>query len=369
MKHLTIAHIIGVVFAALGATATIPVAAADAAVDAPTVAKDAKKAPQAPAGPGRVEAAYRRYADILDTMANLTQERPGVVHAEAIGQTVRGRPIWAFTVSNPASTVTTRVLVTANIHAMEWIGTEVAVDLLEDLVMAPVDGVEVTVIPVWNVDGREKVETDLNEGLNAYRRTNANGVDLNRDFAVNRDATAIWRHILPARYTTSPAPLSQPETQAVDALAKRVQYDVSIDLHAFGGYIYYPWAGLWERPPDRDQFVALGHVMEHGQGARAYRTAQLSHWAFFFRGHGMAIDHLYQEYGTKAFLIELTRSGYSIAHPADWKNHFRMYNPVDPTADRERGVGGIQALLHYLAAPDHWPGGPPKPPTKVLPPR
>ena len=37
-----------------------------------------------------------------------------------------------------------------------------------------------------------------------YRRHNSNNVDLNRDFEINREATAIWRYVFPYRYATSP---------------------------------------------------------------------------------------------------------------------------------------------------------------------
>ena len=255
------------------------------------------------------EPAYRFQADIFAELAPYAADRPGVVTVEEIGRTVEGRPIWAFHVTDPTTPVTQTLFVSASIHALEWVGAEVATELAVRLAENPVPGVRVTVVPMLNVDGRVQVEKDLRAGQNEYRRRNANGVDLNRDFAVNREAIAFWRHILPRRYTTSPAPLSQPESQAIDALARREQFDVAVSLHAFGGYIYYPWAGLWERPPDRARFVELGTVMQSGMGARAYRVQQLSHWAFFFRGHGMELDHLYAEYGTYAFLIELTRSG------------------------------------------------------------
>ncbi|HCH64276.1 MAG TPA: hypothetical protein DFR83_15840, partial [Deltaproteobacteria bacterium] len=242
-----------------------------------------------------------------------------------------------------------KLLVSASIHALEWVGAEVATELIVRLAKHPVPGVRVTVVPLLNVDGRVRVETDLRTGENRYRRSNANGVDLNRDFAAHREPKAVWRHILPRRYTTSPSPLSQPESRAIDHLAAREQFDVAVSLHAFGGYIYYPWAALWERPVDRERFVALGTVMQSGMGQRAYRVQQLSHWAFFFRGHGMELDHLYAEYGTYAFLIELTRSGLSLRHPADRKVDFRWYNPRDPDPDTARGVGALVALTRHLA--------------------
>lgn len=303
------------------------------------------------------EAGYRFYEDVLAELAPYVEERSGVVTVEVIGRTVEGRPIFALHIGHPTAPVHDKVLVFANIHAMEWVGTEVATELAVEMIEHPLPGVQLTVIPALNLDARLKVESDLRAGDNRYRRSNANGVDLNRDFAANREAKAVWRHILPRRYTTSPAPLSQPESRAIDRLAAREQYTVAASLHAFGGFNYYPWAGLWERPPDRDTFEQLGKIMEKGQGEGAYRTRQLSRWGFFFRGHGMELDHLYAEYGTYAFLIELTRSGYrSWAH---LRQDFRMYNPPDPSRDVDRGVGGLRALIAYLSHPAHTPGGGP----------
>ncbi len=294
------------------------------------------------------EPAYHFQADLLAAEAALLQRWPGRVSVERVGDTVQGRPIWAFTVRDPGHPVHHKLLVFAQIHALEWIGTEVALDFLVEVAAHPPPGVAVTVIPVLNADGRAKVEFDLKAGDDVYRRGNAPNVDLNRDFAVNREATAIWRHLIPRRYATSPAPLSQPESQAIDALADRERFDVAVSLHAYGGYIYYPWAGLWERPPDRDDFEALGRVFEAGMTTRTYRTQQLSRWAFFFRGHGMEIDHLYGQYGTRAFLVELTRTGRSLWRPRTWKPRFRIYNPEDPQREVNRAVPGLTALARHL---------------------
>jgi len=309
------------------------------------------------------EADYRFYADLLHELAPLVAERPGVIEVERIGRTVQGHRMWAFHVTDPSVEVRQKVLVTASIHPMEWVGAEAATELLLELAQSPVQGVQVTVVPMFNVDGRLRVEQDLLDGVNRYWRTNSNGVDLNRDFTTNREAKAVWRHLIPNRYTTSPGPLSQPETQAIDALAERENYVAAVSFHAFGGYIYHPWAGLWERTPDQELYAELGRVMQSGQGARAYRSMQLSRWAFFFRGHGMELDHLYAEYGTMAFLIELTRTGYRWRSlRADRKVDFRMYNPPDPDPDTERGVGAVRALLHHIAEhplPDPIPAGHP----------
>ena len=213
----------------------------------------------------------------------------------------------------------------------------------------PVPNVEIVVVPSLNPDGRAKVETDLLAGRNAYRRGNRDNVDLNRDFAVNRTSDAVWKAIIPSRYATSPGALSQPESRALDALAAAEHFDAAVSLHAFGGFIYYPWAGRWERAPDWPEFQRLGLIMQAGMGDHAYKPRQLSRWGFFFRGLGMELDHLYGTYGTRAFLVETTRSGLSPLRPGEWGNHFRLYNPRDPAPHIRRGVGLLRALAGELA--------------------
>lgn len=291
---------------------------------------------------------YRFAAEFHREIAPLVASRPGVVRAFEVGRTIDDRPIWGFRVSDPADKPTRKLLVFANIHALEWVPSEIAVDFLKEIALDPPKGVEITVIPSLNPDGRAKVERDLVEGRNAYRRGNESNVDLNRDFAVNREAKAVWRHIIPRRYEVSPGPLSQPESRALDALADRERFDVAVSLHAFGGFFYYPWAGRWERAEDWRELHRLGTVMQAAQGPHAYKPRQLSRWGFFFRGHGMEIDHLYGKYGTKAFLIEVTRSGLSPFRPAEWKNHFRFYNPVDPARHTLEGVRALRALAREV---------------------
>ncbi len=290
---------------------------------------------------------YHFAAEAFADIAAAMQRWPGRVRAERIGTSVKDRPLWAFRVRDPTFPVQHKLLVFANIHAMEWISTEVALAFLLDAIERPPPGVELAVIPVLNPDGRARVEADLLEGDHAsYHRTNGNRVDLNRDFASNRQARAAWKAVIPGYYATSPAALSQPESRAIDAIATE-GWDAAVSLHAFGGYHFLPWAGRWERPDDRRALLALGRTMQTGQGAGAYKVMQLSRYMFFFRGHGMEIDHLYGQHGIPSVLVELTRSG--ITGPRDLKTPFRWYNPRKPARHVDLGAGALHAVAWQLA--------------------
>jgi hypothetical protein len=303
------------------------------------------------------EPGYHFIADIHARVRPLVEERPGVVRPFIAGRTVEDRPIWGFEVSDPKTPIRRKLLVFAGIHALEWVGVESAVEFLLDTIAHPPPGVQVVVVPVLNVDKRLLVEADLLAGERVYRRSNMSGVDLNRDFAVNRESDAIWRHVIPERYTTSPGPLSQPESRAIDALADRYRFDAAVSLHCFGGYIYTPWSGLFERPPHHAEHMALGRVMQSaqsGHGAWAYQVKELSRWGFFFRALGSELDHLYAEYGTMSFLIEMTRSGLEWFDRSTWRDPFRMYNPVDRQPHTDMGAEALRALAWHLsfAGPD-----------------
>lgn len=283
----------------------------------------------------------------LDTVVD---ENPGHIEPFLVGRSVERRPIWGFRVADPTIPVERELLVIAQLHSLEWIGAEVAVAYLEEIAPTPPAGVAVTVIPIVNPDGRWRSEEDLlNEQVDTYRRANARGVDLNRDWAVNRESDVIWSRLPFSRkyYYTSPAPLSQPETQGVDAWARSTPPDAFVSLHAFGGYVEVPWGGIYEPTPDDARLKAMAVEMAEAMPNRPYRVIQINHFVRWFRALGCEADHFYEVYGADSFLIELTRSG--IRGPATWKDYFRWYNPVDKTPHVDDGVAALMSLTRQLA--------------------
>src|SRR6185437_2802149 len=100
-----------------------------------------------------------------------------------VGRSVANRAIRAVRVPLPNAP---KVLVNANIHGPEWIGSRVAMGVLR----AIADGhalrsrAEVVVVPCINVDGYARVEACDGRGSLKHMRCNDNGVDLNRNFPV-----------------------------------------------------------------------------------------------------------------------------------------------------------------------------------------
>jgi murein peptide amidase A len=126
------------------------------------------------------------------------------------GQSVQGRDMEVLVRSVDAPQ--RRVLVIGGLHGNE----PVTPPAVRGLVRAEIPAdVEVWLVPVANPDGSA-----------AGTRCNANGVDLNRNFAWQ------WRSS-----DGGPAPLSEPETQAVAALIEDLMPDVVVWIHQPLGYV------------------------------------------------------------------------------------------------------------------------------------
>ena len=159
-----------------------------------------------------------------------------------LGRSVQGRDIDVFV--RPTDTTRRRVLVIGGLHGNEPVTPPAVRGLLDADI--PSD-VEVWLVPVANPDGSA-----------AGMRCNANGVDLNRNFSWG------W-----SRGDGGPAPLSEPETQALVSLVEQLQPDVVVWVHQPLGYVSSightssalenAWAGASGLPVRPD-------VTQHGGG-------------------------------------------------------------------------------------------------------
>jgi protein MpaA len=133
------------------------------------------------------------------------------VQSVVLGRSVRGRPIRAFEVGDPASP--RRILVVGCIHGNEPGGIAVA-DALARGPAAP--GVLLWIVPDLNPDG-----------VAANARQNADHVDLNRNFPWQ------WRPLGPPGTTfySGARPLSEPESRIAERLVLRVRPQISIWFH------------------------------------------------------------------------------------------------------------------------------------------
>jgi murein peptide amidase A len=128
----------------------------------------------------------------------------------SIGTSVKGRPITVVHRAFPGATK--KVVVIGSIHGDERAGLRVVHDLLGRRL--PVD-VDLYLLRTANPDG-----------VAADRRTNADHVDLNRNFSYR------WRNINKGTTTWSgPAALSEPESRALRAFVLTLKPDLIVVFH------------------------------------------------------------------------------------------------------------------------------------------
>ena len=82
---------------------------------------------------------YRTSAAAFWEIGRAMDAHPGTARVEAIGQSIQQVPIWAFHLGPEPADADHSVLIFANLHALEWIGTDVAVDLLLELMLEEED--------------------------------------------------------------------------------------------------------------------------------------------------------------------------------------------------------------------------------------
>ena len=214
------------------------------------------------------------YGEFQRDMALLQKNAGAALRVDEIGQTADGNRLYDFRVGNPAAE--RHLLVFGGIHAREYITAQLVmrqlVQLLSDqstngsyeniAVRELLSNTEIHFIPMANPDGigisqlgleglrteavRETVrQIALKDGkalTETYLRqwkSNANGVDLNRNF------DALWEsyndHLghASADHYKGTAPECELESKALADLTRQFQFDATLSYHTQGEVIYW----------------------------------------------------------------------------------------------------------------------------------
>ena len=237
----------------------------------------------------------------------------------------------------------------ANIHAREIATPEIAMRLLEHLLVNYgkdaditwlVDWHEIWVVPLANPDGHRLVELGAQEPYNRsafYQRKNANldadgdnapdcpvwppesswqyGVDLNRNhrFAWGGEGSSLNPC---AQSFRGPGPVSEVEVaslqQLVEALIPDQRGDGAADaalptttgllltLHSFGDLVIWPWGYDVGKAPNHEGLKAVGDKLASFNG---YQSCQAS--TCLYTASGTTDDWAYGELGIPAFTYEI----------------------------------------------------------------
>lgn len=277
--------------------------------------------------------AYRSYSELLECMQGLVKRG---ARLRCVGRTVLDEPIFAVVLGPKQASMTSVIL--GGIHPIEWIGIETGFALLERLVNAPPTDRTVLACPVINVDGYRRVEFDLRVGRRRWHRTNARGVDLNRNWPTHH--TARQSRIVKYSYG-GPFPLSEPEIAGIantlDEFARHSRIDVALSLHSVGRILFTPYGGTWRAPRAAPTLLRAARSIQR-RLTEPYRIRQASRWIPGVFPRGTELDHLYARYRAITILVECSAGGRRWRAPSSFLHPFRWFNPPE-----------LQATAHPLA--------------------
>lgn len=230
---------------------------------------------------------------VLDTLQNVHgvagnnawqfQSRMLCQTAFSIGTSVQGRSITAYKFGGGASSL----LFVGATHGDEKSSAYILqswVDYLEANPDAIPGRHSVTIIPILNPDGYA-----------ANKRTNANNVDLNRNFPSNN-----WKQsvVMPDK-STNPnggggAPLSEPESKALASYISTQNTRLALTYHAVGGVVI---------PNDAGDSVALARAYDSNSNLYFQPNSNTA-TIFEYDTTGSFEDWLRDKPGTPALLVE-----------------------------------------------------------------
>lgn len=153
------------------------------------------------------------------------------------GRSVEGRTLYARDVVGPDARL--RVLVVGAMHGDELSSASVALHWIQHAVQTPANA-HWRFLPALNPDGLL---------VRPARRTNARGVDLNRNFPTpnwKRDAKVYWeqRTRKDPRRWPGPHPLSEPESRFLHEEMARFQPHLIVSIHAPYGVLDFDGPGV-----------------------------------------------------------------------------------------------------------------------------
>lgn len=279
------------------------------------------------AGPGGIKAEYKRVARNHRRITELVR----------IGRTVNGRAIIALKVTKNARRVRDgkrpAVLYLSAQHAREWITPEMNRRLMRHVVKgyATKKGIrrllnrtELWFVPVANPDGYDYTfrpgqrlwRKNLRDNNRDGQITGVDGVDLNRNWPTKWGYDNEGSSPSPSSDTyRGRGPASEPETRALNRLARRVGFEFLVNYHSAAELLLYGtgWQVATPTPDD-----VIYEAMAGNDANPAVRGYDPDISAELYTTNGDTDTDLTERYGTLGFTPEMsTCQSVSEADPND----------------------------------------------------
>jgi hypothetical protein len=266
---------------------------------------------------------YSNYTlqSMVDDLTYLAAAHPDEASLSIIGYSHEKRPIYLMKVSDHVGKREDepRLYFQGVHHGHEAIGVDCCLALVHYLLdnygtdpfaTAYVNDFELFMVPMANPDGWDRIE---NWGFSWWRKNardndnngiiepHVDGVDLNRNMSFHWGLAGSTD---PSDGTyMGPHALSEPENQAIAALADEQRFQFALTYHMSGDVIIYPWTHQGMPTPDHLAYSTIGGQLAANIPSMSYGhyLDEVSHYA-----GGFLDDHLYGWHGTFCYTVEVS---------------------------------------------------------------
>ncbi len=260
---------------------------------------------------------------IRDELYALARRYSGIVELQVIGRSLEGREIIALKVTEGArgrrDGSKPAVLYMSNVHAREWISVEVNRRLLHHFLSGYPRDAEIRNLlrtrELWfvisaNPDGYQHTfdverlwRKNLRDNDDDGEITNADGVDLNRNYDINwgYDNEGSSPNFSSQTYRGA-APASEPETQAAQALIDRMKFKFLVTYHSYGNLLLYPFGWQIQTPTADDPLYVAYSGTDANPAIAGYDPGVA---ADLYITNGTTDDYSYSKTGALSWTPEL----------------------------------------------------------------
>ncbi len=261
--------------------------------------------------PEKVEALLKKYEATYPDLAKVV----------SAGKSLQGRDIWAIKITshvNQEDPSKPHIFFNGMHHAREVMSVEVPLDTINTLltqygkdskVTHWVDSNEIWILPMFNVDGNNKVWN----GDSMWRK-NARGnygVDINRNYPFAWNSCNGSSSSQGAQDYHGASAASEPETQVMMNFVKMIRPVFSISYHSYSEIVIYPYGCDGQHVPTKEVVEGIGAelaskiVSDNGKDHYTAGTAP----ELLYSVDGGDIDWYYHEYQVIPYVIEVNSTG------------------------------------------------------------
>ena len=291
---------------------------------------------------GLLDTAYTDPGELETFLNQVVLDHPGITRLEALGTTHEGRTIWGLMISDNAAVDEDEpaILFNGAHHAREVMTVEVVMDVIDQLtdnygvvqaITDRVDAYQIWCVPIVNPDGVNRVFVTYDYWRKNVRDNDSNGtidsadgVDLNRNYEWGWGNQCQGSSSTPSGETyRGPYEGSEPETQALVALGRRIRPVFDVEYHSYGEDVFYSLSCDPQFSPKLTTIAgadkSISRVIAEGfAGEIVQADGGLGYYAapYGSRVDGTGRDHQYHENGAIGFVTEINSSSEGGFHPS-----------------------------------------------------